>query len=165
MAPALVLTEEKAREAGLSSAGPYAFGVAFPGVYFVGRPVAISELGGLTYDEAIALLEETGVPLEETEVAEGEGKAYRENHAASDLEVAAAKVDEAVEEAGGIRTHAQADEVAAELGIVWPEGKITLAEKVAAIEAVRAGADPDAAAAESAADGEEATPDGEEPPA
>lgn len=148
MEAALVLSEEKAAEAGLSSSGPFAFG-AFPGVYFVGVPVSVSELGFESAEAALAAVEETGAPLEATEVADGEGKAYRTNHALSEREARAGVAEKVVEDVAGgkINSHAEADAVAVELGITFPEGA-KLAEKVSAIETVRAGGTADEAEAE-----------------
>lgn len=147
MAPALILTEEKAAEHGYAGAGPFTFG-RFPGVYVPGRPVAISELGFSGEDDAGAKIEEVfgdNAPLEWVEVEEGEGLALRYNHAKSQHEAPDEEiVKAAVEETTGspasssIRSHADADAIALELGISFPEGA-KLTEKVAAIEEVKAG--------------------------
>lgn len=140
MVPALVLTEEKAAERGYTGPGPHTLGGVFPGTWFVGEPVAVSELGFDTPEEAFAAAEDANAPLEQTTVADGEGKVHRRNHALGELEAQAAAVDAAIEEkAGGrIATHAEADDVASALGIEFPEGT-KLDEKKAAIETVRGG--------------------------
>lgn len=146
MTPALVLTEEKAEELGYSGAGPFTFSGVFPGVWVPGEPVRISELGFTGEDETREALGEAFAdaavaPLEWTEVGEGEGYAIRENHAAPIEQVREAVVDEAVEDALGkkaIRSHADADLVAEELGISFGDGT-KLADKVQAIEDFKAG--------------------------
>ena len=87
-------------------------------------------------------------PLELVEVELGEGKPIRINHAPSAEEARAEQVDEAVEEVAGgkITTHAEADAVAAELGFKFPDDpRPKVDDKVAAIEAIRAGGTPEIA--------------------
>lgn len=157
MAPALILTEEKAAEHGFAGVGPFAFSGVFPGVYEVGRPVELSELGFADEDDAQAAIDGAfgdDVPLEFVDVKPGEGKAIRVNHAMSEHDNPdSAIVDEVVEEQtdGKIRTHADADAVGAGLGVTFPEGA-KLADKIAAIDELRAGADLTAAADEPTAD-------------
>lgn len=135
MASALILTEEKAAEHGYMGAGPFTFPSGFPGNFYPGVPIALSELGYVDEETAKAALEESGVPLAWTEVEEGEGLAERDNHA-PDAETAVAPV----EKPKAIRTHDDADAAAAELGITFSEEpRPTVAEKVEAIEAVRLG--------------------------
>lgn len=136
MAPALILTEEKAAEHGYMGAGPFTFPGGFPGVFVPGKPLALSETGFSSEEEAQAALDETGIPLEWTEVEEGEGLAERDNHALA--------ADQAVEveaaEVRAIKTHADADAAAAELGISFKsDPRPTVAEKIATIKAVRLG--------------------------
>lgn len=45
----------------------------FPGVWYVGQPIAVSELGFDTGDEAQAAVAAAGLPLSSTTVAEGDG--------------------------------------------------------------------------------------------
>lgn len=180
MAPALVLTEEKAAQHGYAGAGPFTFSGTFPGVYVPGEPVAISELGFVDEDDARASFEsvwedEDDAPLEWTEVGEGEGLALRYNHAKAEHEAPdEALVEAAVEDVTGseasssIRSHKEADAIALELGISFQDGAL-LKDKVAAIEQVKAGGELAAVTGQLIpADGaEETTPGGddEEPPA
>jgi hypothetical protein len=143
---ALVLTEEAAEEAGLTGGGPFTFAGVFPGVWHVGQPVAVSELGFDDDDEAVDRAEELGLPLSTTTVAEGEGKADRgDNHAPSERQVAAERKAAAIADETGsaaprsIRSHAEADAIAADLGISFDEGA-KLSDKVVAIEAFNAAA-------------------------
>ena len=135
---ALVLTAEAAEEAGLTGGGPFTF-PGFPGVYAIDAPVAVSELRN---EDAPARAEELGLPLSTVTVAEGEGIPERENHVRSTRQVAAdVKADAIADATGGstIRTHKQADKIAAELGIAF-EPDATVADKVAAIESFNAAA-------------------------
>lgn len=154
MEPALVLTEEKAQTLGYAGQGPFTLGGAFPGEYLLDQPVAIQYLGfdgeeeaRAAFDAAFANIEEEFVPLEWVDVEEGEGLPIRINHALSEAEAAPVIVERVVEEkAGGkITTHAEADAVAEELGISWPEAqRLTVADKVEAITSFRAAGDQDA---------------------
>lgn len=136
MAPALILTEEMAAERGYMGSGPFTFPDAFPGVWVPGEPVALSELGFATQDDADEALEASEVPLEWTDVDEGEGIPERDNHAASMEQAVTADV----EETRKIRNHADADAVAAELGLEFPtDPRPTVREKIALIEEARAG--------------------------
>lgn len=149
MRPALVLTQEKADLHGYAGPGPFTLAGAFPGVFLIGRPVALAELGFDGEDDARAAFDEAfadapdGGPLEWTEVGEDEGYAIRDNHALSEAELRADEAERgATTKAGGtIRSHAEADAVAEDLGITFPTGKDrpTVAEKIEAIEQVRAG--------------------------
>lgn len=143
MALALVLTEDLAAERGYAGPGPFTFAGLFPGVYFVGQPVRISELGLSSEEEALDRVEASNVPLELVEVGEGEGDAFRWNHAPSAEDVRRQSVDELVEEVAGgssLRSHADADAVAQELGVEFADGT-SLADKRSAIEAARSGGD------------------------
>jgi hypothetical protein len=146
VAPALILTAAKAEERGFTGEGPFTLGGAFPGIYSVGQPLALSELGFQSEGEAHEAFEEAfgdDSPLEWTEVGEGEGRALRENHALSEIELAEHVATGDVRDSGGeeIRTHAQADEAANDLGLTFPsDPRPTVAEKVAAIEQARAAA-------------------------
>lgn len=149
MRAALVLTQERAQEAGCSGSGPFAFGGAFPGVWIVEHPVEVSELGFASEAEALDALEVSGAPLSVIEVEAGSAPAFRVNHLPSEREVAmgTAPAPVAAPETGTlIRSHAEADEVAASLGFAFPtDPRPRLSQKVAAIEAVRDGGDADAA--------------------
>lgn len=177
MANALVLTEERAAELGYQGDGPFTFGGAFPGEYLVGRPVEVRYLG---FDDDAAVLEafdlafgelaDEKVPLEFVDVVAGEGLPLRTNHALSegDPELGAIAVElaeEAAEVTTTIRTHEDADAVAAELGITFAtDPRPKLDEKIAAIEQVRAGTtdgDPDEVTPAPGAEG--TTPELEEP--
>lgn len=142
MAPALILTEEAAAQAGYSGAGPFTFAGVFPGEWTLGEPLRISELGFDSDDDARDALAEAGVPLEEIEVGPGEGFAKRFNHAAGEMQVEAAaaevELDTGEPDFDRIRTHAQANEAADRLEISFAEGA-TVAEKVEALKAVAAG--------------------------
>lgn len=143
MEPALVLSEEKAAEHGYSGSGPFTFGGAFPGIYIVGQPLAISELGFETEDDAREAFDEAfedAAPLEWTSVEQGEGRALRENHALSELEAIEQEALEPAKDPEGkkITTHAQADAAAEELGLTFSaDPRPTVAEKVEAIEQAR----------------------------
>lgn len=152
MAPALVLTSEKAAEHGFSGAGPFVFAGVFPGVYVIDAPLAISELGFAGEDEARDRFAEVfgsddDAPLEWTDVAAGEGLAVRHNHAVGLEGLRERVIDDAVSEETGveepssasIRSHADADAIGERLGISFAEGT-KLADKVAAIEEYQAGA-------------------------
>lgn len=149
MAPALILTAERAEANGYSGPGPFTFGGAFPGVFLVDQPLALSEMDFAdedaareAYDEAFGELD--AAPLEWTEVDEGEGLAIRENHALGELELAQEMADEksAAAVTEKITTHAEADARAEELGISFGDQKLKVSEKVDAIRAVEAGGDP-----------------------
>lgn len=134
MERALVLTEEKAQEAGYAGAGPFTFAGAFPGVWIIGQPLEVSTLGFDDEEQAMAALEDAGIPLETVEVAAGSAPPFVENHALSDNEVR----EQSVEEVRTIRTHAEADAAAAELGITFAtDPKPKLEEKIAALEQAR----------------------------
>lgn len=134
--PALVLTEEKAREAGYTGDGPFTFGGAFPGAFIVGEPVELSHFGFDGEDAAQVALDESGAPLEVVDVEEGSAPPLRENHALSEDEARDQAIVEAEEEAGSIHTHADADTAARELGLTFP-ARTKLDAKVAAIEQAR----------------------------
>lgn len=149
MAPALILTSERAEANGYSGPGPFTFGGAFPGVFLVDRPLALSEMDFSdeqaardAYDEAFGELEDP--PLAWVEVDAGEGLALRDNHALGELELAQALADEKTAEAvtEKIRTHAEADARAEELGISFGDQKLKLDEKISAIREVEASGDP-----------------------
>jgi len=160
---ALVLTREAAEAAGLTGEGPFLF-PGFPGVWQVGRPLAIRHLDLPTEHEArVRMAEVFGDQqlLAVTSAAPGDAdpEGLRgDNHAPSQAELDAARVDDAVDaKAGGrVSTHAEADKVAAELGFEFPaEPRPKLEAKVAVIDQVRAGADPGQALAQlTAEDGE-----------
>lgn len=144
---ALVLTEERAEALGYQGPGPFTFGAVFPGEYRVGEPVALRYLGfgddsaaADAFAAAFADLDDDAVPLELTDVGYGEGVPPRINHALSegDPALGAAAVAAAEEDVGvtAIRTHKDADAVAAELGLTFPDGA-TVAEKTAAIDQYR----------------------------
>lgn len=142
MAPALVLTQAAADELGYTGAGPFTLAGAFPGEYLIDEPLALKYLGFDDEEEARAAFDDAFVdadvvPLAWTTVAEGEGLPIRQNHALSDLDVAEEIVEE-VTPTGGIRSHKDADKVAAELGISFPEDA-KLDDKRAAIDAFRTG--------------------------
>lgn len=147
MERALILTAEAAEAAGLSGPGPFTFSGSFPGVWTVGDPVSLTELGfqgSGDQDDAAALVKSLGLPLEELDVEPGEAKGWKgENHILSDRE---ARELEALEDppqaTGKIRTHAHADARARELGFSFPDPKATVPEKIKAIEAVEGGAPP-----------------------
>lgn len=134
--PALVLTEENAREAGYTGDGPFTFGGAFPGELIVGQPVELAHFGFANEDDAQAALDESGVPLELVDVEEGSGPPIRENHALSEDEVTSGAHDQAADETAAINTHAEADAAGKELGLTFA-AKAKLSEKVAAIEQAR----------------------------
>lgn len=139
-----MLTEERAADAGYVGAGPFTFGSLYPGEWLVDRPVRISALGFDTADDAAAAIDEAGVPLELVDVEPGTAEPVRVNHAPTREEAAAADVEQAVEEkaGGSIGSHAEADAVAGELGLVFPDDpRPRLADKIAAIERVHDGAD------------------------
>lgn len=126
-------------------AGSDAFAMpGFPGVWTPGKPIEAAEfvkLGAFSsVDEMRDRVAELGLPLEEVEVAEGSAPLpARPNHHAGTAE----RVDEVVaEQAGGrITTHSEADRVAAKLGYRFPEDpRPTVAQKVEALDAIRAGA-------------------------
>lgn len=139
---ALVLTEEAAEERGYSGDGPFTFGGAFPGEWSPGVPLRLSALGFDSEDDALDALEAAEVPLERVTVGPGEGFPQRVNHAASEDEIRAAEAEVETDTGGRdfskIRTHAQANEAADALEISFAEGA-TVAEKVAALQAVVAG--------------------------
>lgn len=149
MTPALILTEEKAEQAGYSGAGPYTFAGLFPGEWTPGVPLRIDALGFTTADEAEAkLVEAFETPiLEWTEVGETEGFPERFNHAPSEMQARAAEAIGEIEttedgelDLSKIHTHAQADEVAAGLEISFPEDpRPTVAQKVEAIRGMLEG--------------------------
>jgi hypothetical protein len=59
----------------------------FPGVWEPGRPVAISELGFASADEALDLVDELGLPLRKVRVPAGSAPMpERPNHVASQLD-------------------------------------------------------------------------------
>lgn len=172
---ALVLTADKAEALGLVGAGPFTFAGAFPGEFLIGEPVAVGffgfdndEAAHAAFDDAFAELHPDDVPLEWTTVDEGEGLPVRVNHALSEFEAVEEAAQETVDEVRAIRSHADADEVADELGITFPEGA-KLDEKRDAIAAVRAGVpagDPDGLTPAPGAEDTTPHPDGgEEPPA
>jgi hypothetical protein len=141
MATALVLTEEAAAELGWVGAGPFTFAGVFPGEYLVDRPLEVRFLGFDGEDAAreafeTAFADAEVVPLEWVDVEPGEGLPLRENHALSEAEARQETAETLVEEARTIRTHADADALAEELGITFPEGA-KLDEKRDAIAAFR----------------------------
>lgn len=174
MAPALVLTPEAAEELGWQGAGPFTFAGVFPGEYVVGQPVEVRFLGFDGEEEArdafdLAFTDAEVVPLEWVDVEPGEGLPVRTNHALSETEAREEEAELAVEEARTIRTHADADEVAAELGIEFAEGA-KLDEKREAIAAFRVApaagtvaGDPDEITPAPGAEGTTPTLDEEEP--
>jgi hypothetical protein len=173
MAPALILSEQKAAERGFTGEGPFTLGGAFPGIYSVGQPLALSELGFQSEGEAREAFDEAfgdDAPLEWTTVEEGEGLAPKDNHALSEIEFVELVAEEGERDEGGhkITTHAQADEVAESLGIEFPKGsKMTVADKIRTIEEVRAGhgGDPDALTPAPGAEDSTPGPPEEEPDA
>lgn len=141
MEPALVLTAETAEELGWAGSGPFTFAGVFPGEWVVDQPVAVRYLGFDGEQEArdafeTAFEDAELVPLEWVEVDDGEGLPLRTNHALSETEARELDVADVVEEASTVRTHKQADALAEELGITFPEGA-TVAEKRDAIASYR----------------------------
>lgn len=127
MATALVLTSEAAEERGWQGAGPFTFAGLFPGEWVVDQPIEIRYLGFDGYDEALEAFETAFVdvevpPLEWVDVEPGEGLPIRTNHALSETEAREEQAEAVVEEARTIRTHADADALAEELGLTFPEG-------------------------------------------
>lgn len=137
MALALLLSEETAAELGWEGSGPFTFAGVFPGEYVPGRPLELSYLGfdgeadaDAAYERAFGDLEVK--PLEWVEVDPGEGLPLRTNHALSEAEAREEQIEIQAEQAETIRTHAEADAVAEDLGITFPE-KAKLDEKREAI--------------------------------
>lgn len=131
---AFVLDDE-----GLAGGGPVNL-AGFPGMWTPGEPIAASEFiraGAFdTVEEMRDRVRELGMPLKETSVGEGTAPMTgRANHAPNSEEAAAAKE---MLETSTPRSHAEADQAAAELGLDFPEGT-KLADK---LEAIRTALDP-----------------------
>lgn len=144
MADALILTVEKAEELGFSGVGPFTFAGLFPGEWTPGRALRVTELGFTDAKEAEAAVveafDEEISPLAWTTVSGDEGFAERTNHAVSEAQARLATGEGKAEKTpfDKIRTHAQADKAAAELGLSIDGG--TVAEKVEALKAAAEGA-------------------------
>lgn len=106
----------------------------FPGIWTPGEPIAALELvthgGFVDEDELADMVEELGLPLEQTTVTGDDGAMPTPaNHVAGREEAIA----DAVEETPRPRTHKQADKLAQERGIEFSREDLQLDEKVAEI--------------------------------
>lgn len=124
---------------GLSGGGPVNL-AGFPGMWTPGEPIAAAEFikaGAFdSVEEMRDRVRELGMPLKEVSVGEGEASMpVRANHAPNSEEAAEAK---ATLEASTPRSHAEADQAAADLGLDFPPG-MKLADK---LEAIRTALDP-----------------------
>jgi hypothetical protein len=131
---AFVLDDE-----GLAGGGPVNL-AGFPGMWTPGEPIAAAEFvkaGAFdSVQEMRDRVRELGMPLKEVTVGEGTAPiAARANHMPNAEEAAEAK---ATLETSTPRSHAEADQAAAELGLDFPAGT-KLADKV---EAIRTALDP-----------------------
>jgi hypothetical protein len=107
----------------------------FPGVWEPGRPVAVSELGFDTEEEALALVDELELPLRPVQVDAGSARMpERPNHLLSQEQQRVLANEAAAN--WPPRSHKDADAVAAAASIEWPRPKMTLDEKVAQLESV-----------------------------
>lgn len=130
--------------AGYTRSEPVHFG-SFPGVWEPGRPIAVSELGFASEEEALAAVADLELPLRQVRVDAGSAPMpERPNHLLS--QEAQRVLDMELEPAPGEseprppRTNADADALAVEAGIgEWPEGVKTVAQKVEFLDRVRAG--------------------------
>jgi hypothetical protein len=111
----------------------------FPGVWAPERPIAVTELGFDTVDEALARVDELGLPLRQVDVEAGSAPMpARDNQIASEDQARAVELATS-EKPHGFRTHAEADEAAAAANVTWPKQKMTVAEKTEFLEAFAAG--------------------------
>lgn len=112
----------------------------FPGVWAPGQPVEISELGFDSEDEALARVDELGLPLRQVNVEPGSAPMpARPNHLFSEDQQRVLDLEQAAN--WPPTTHAQADQAAATAGIAeWPRPNMKVADKVAFLEQARAGA-------------------------
>lgn len=129
--------ELDAEAAGYTGGEALHFG-GFPGVWSPGQPVAVSELGFESEQDALDRARELELPLREVRVDEGSAPMpARPNHLANtDQETALDDVDTATKKRW---THAELDALAAEADVTWPAGVTKVDEKAAFLDAYAAG--------------------------
>lgn len=127
--------ELDAEAAGISGSD-YVHFANFPGMWRVGQPVAVRELGLGDPDEVTALVEELGLPLNVVTVDEGSAPMpARANHLLSDdqLDTLDAELDAKPKRL----THKQLDTMAEEAGLTFPDDVKTVDAKMAFLEQAR----------------------------
>lgn len=117
-------------EAAVSGSEPVFFG-GFPGRWHPGRPIEASEImerGGFDSEDALrAAIAELGLPLERTTVEAGAAPMpAAANHLPSQSQADAVAKTVARKRP---RSHAEADALAADLGVEFPDDATTVAEK------------------------------------